>query len=68
MHISNSPDTTEIQVERQLPIKPVGGILNQHELTNQYRRLAAEFGKPACVEQQSIAEWLDDHERAEVCS
>ena len=41
-------------------------LLNQHELTNQYRRLAAEFGKPASVEQQTNAEWLAAFDAAEV--
>ncbi len=58
---------SEIKPDAQVAESLGMSTLNQHELTNQYRRLAAEFGQPACVEQQTTAEWLAEYDAAEVC-
>ena len=47
---------------------PVPDCLNQHEVTNLYRRMAQEQGIAASPEQQTNDEWLAEFDVAEVFS
>ena len=53
-------------IEQQELTSSLSDDLIESEYTNACRRLAREFGEPACVEQQTHKEWLQAHERAEV--
>lgn len=45
--------------------EPLSDQLNDHEYTNACRSIAAKRNKPACVEQQTNAEWLADYDAEE---